>query len=90
QCNLHSSGFPFLLAVRTFFTGSGNFFWQWELYNWQWECLVHFIPNNPPLNLMLQLQLNHLPSESSSLLEACSRSSQLPDPSSEGSPSPQA
>nr|GEZ89495.1 RNA-directed DNA polymerase [Tanacetum cinerariifolium] len=31
--------------VATFFTGSGNFFCQWELYNWQWECLVHFIPN---------------------------------------------
>nr|GEX83253.1 hypothetical protein [Tanacetum cinerariifolium] len=52
-CNLHSSGFSFLLAVGTFFTSSGNFllalgtfFWQWELYNWQWECLVHFIPNN--------------------------------------------
>nr|GEW33017.1 hypothetical protein [Tanacetum cinerariifolium] len=46
QCNLHSSGFSFLLAVTTFFTSSGNFFWQWELYNWQWECLVHFIPNS--------------------------------------------
>nr|GEW26589.1 retrotransposon protein [Tanacetum cinerariifolium] len=36
----------FLLAVGTFFTGSENFFWQWELYNWQWKCLVHFIPNS--------------------------------------------
>nr|GEZ96773.1 hypothetical protein [Tanacetum cinerariifolium]GFA25490.1 hypothetical protein [Tanacetum cinerariifolium] len=53
QCNLHSSGISFLLAVGTFFTGSKNFFWQWELHNWQWECLVQFIPNNPPLNLML-------------------------------------
>nr|GFA66989.1 hypothetical protein [Tanacetum cinerariifolium] len=26
-------------------TGSGKLFCQWELYNWQWECLVHFIPN---------------------------------------------
>nr|GEY53673.1 putative ribonuclease H-like domain-containing protein [Tanacetum cinerariifolium] len=33
------SGFSFLLAVATFFTDSGNFFCQWELYNWQWECL---------------------------------------------------
>nr|GEZ34340.1 uncharacterized mitochondrial protein AtMg00810-like [Tanacetum cinerariifolium] len=33
---------------------------------------------------------NHLPSESSSSLEACSRSLQVPDPSLEGSPSPQA
>nr|GEU96207.1 hypothetical protein [Tanacetum cinerariifolium] len=29
-----------LLAVGTFFTGSRNFICQWELYNWQWECLV--------------------------------------------------
>nr|GEW06918.1 2-(3-amino-3-carboxypropyl)histidine synthase subunit 2-like [Tanacetum cinerariifolium] len=48
QCNLHSSGFSFLLAVATFFTGSGNFFCQWELYNWQWKCLVHSIPNKIP------------------------------------------
>nr|GEZ43375.1 putative reverse transcriptase domain-containing protein [Tanacetum cinerariifolium] len=31
-CNLHSSGFSFLLVVGTFFTGSGNFLhWQWKL-----------------------------------------------------------
>nr|GEZ05702.1 putative ribonuclease H-like domain-containing protein [Tanacetum cinerariifolium] len=54
--NLPGSGIFFLLAVSTFFTSSGNFYCQWELYTWQWECLVHFIPNNPPLNLMLQLQ----------------------------------
>nr|GEX35544.1 hypothetical protein [Tanacetum cinerariifolium] len=30
----------FLLAVATFFAGSGKFFCQWELYNWQWECLI--------------------------------------------------
>nr|GEX18665.1 reverse transcriptase domain-containing protein [Tanacetum cinerariifolium] len=42
-------GFTFLLAVATFFTGSGKLFCQWELYNWQWECLVHFIPNNKDL-----------------------------------------
>nr|GEW15868.1 hypothetical protein [Tanacetum cinerariifolium] len=35
----------FLLAVGTNFTGSGKLFWQWELYSWQWECLMHFIPN---------------------------------------------
>nr|GFA95764.1 hypothetical protein [Tanacetum cinerariifolium] len=33
RCNLMSSGISFLLAVETFFTGSGNFFWQWELHN---------------------------------------------------------
>nr|GEV23969.1 reverse transcriptase domain-containing protein [Tanacetum cinerariifolium] len=44
-CNLPGSGFTFLLAVASFFTGSGKLFCQWELYNWQWECLVHFIPN---------------------------------------------
>nr|GEX67084.1 putative ribonuclease H-like domain-containing protein [Tanacetum cinerariifolium] len=27
-------GFTFLLAVASFYTGSGNFFCQWELYNW--------------------------------------------------------
>nr|GEY18457.1 hypothetical protein [Tanacetum cinerariifolium] len=56
MCHLPGSGFTFFLAVETFFTGSGKLFCQWELYNWQWESLVHFIPNNPPLNLMLQLQ----------------------------------
>nr|GEV37622.1 putative ribonuclease H-like domain-containing protein [Tanacetum cinerariifolium] len=45
MCNLPGSGFTFLLAVASFFTGSGKFFCQWELYNWQWECLAHFIPN---------------------------------------------
>nr|GEV89914.1 hypothetical protein [Tanacetum cinerariifolium] len=45
MCNLPGSGFTFLLAVASFFTGSGKFFCQWELYNWQWECLMHFIPN---------------------------------------------
>nr|GFA66587.1 hypothetical protein [Tanacetum cinerariifolium] len=40
----------FSLAVGTFFTGSENFFWQWELHNWQWECLVHFIPNKKALD----------------------------------------
>nr|GEV34410.1 reverse transcriptase domain-containing protein [Tanacetum cinerariifolium] len=46
KCNLPGSGFTFLLAVASFFTGSRKLFCQWELYNWQWECLVHFIPNN--------------------------------------------
>nr|GEW93090.1 reverse transcriptase domain-containing protein [Tanacetum cinerariifolium] len=45
KCNLPGSGFTFLLTVASFCTGSGNFFCQLELYNWQWECLVHFIPN---------------------------------------------
>nr|GEZ94107.1 hypothetical protein [Tanacetum cinerariifolium] len=41
-----------LLAVTTLSSGSvilllavGSSFWQWELSNHQWECLVHFIPN---------------------------------------------
>nr|GEX24280.1 hypothetical protein [Tanacetum cinerariifolium] len=41
------SGISILLAVGTPSTGSRNLFCQWELYNWQWECLVHFIPNTP-------------------------------------------
>nr|GEZ51250.1 hypothetical protein [Tanacetum cinerariifolium] len=45
QCDLFGSGISLLLAVGTNFTRSGKFFWQWELYSWQWECLVHFIPN---------------------------------------------
>nr|GEU29067.1 ribonuclease H-like domain-containing protein [Tanacetum cinerariifolium] len=40
-------------GVGTFFTGSGNFFWQWELHNWQWECLVYFIPNMNNKNCVL-------------------------------------
>nr|GEX79103.1 putative reverse transcriptase domain-containing protein [Tanacetum cinerariifolium] len=31
KCNLPGSGFTFLLAVATFFTGSGKLFCQWEL-----------------------------------------------------------
>nr|GEV67520.1 hypothetical protein [Tanacetum cinerariifolium] len=38
-CDLPGSDFSFLLAVTSFFTGSGKLFFQWELYNWQWECL---------------------------------------------------
>nr|GEW92008.1 hypothetical protein [Tanacetum cinerariifolium] len=49
------SGFSNLLAVATTFTGSGNLYYQWELLTWQWECLMHFILNNPLLNLMLLL-----------------------------------
>nr|GEZ60199.1 hypothetical protein [Tanacetum cinerariifolium] len=39
------SGISNLLAVATTFTGSGNLYCQWEHLTWQWECLVHFIPN---------------------------------------------
>nr|GEW42724.1 putative reverse transcriptase domain-containing protein [Tanacetum cinerariifolium] len=39
------SGISYLLAVATIFTGSGNLYCQWELLTWQWECLMHFIPN---------------------------------------------
>nr|GEV17265.1 RNA-directed DNA polymerase [Tanacetum cinerariifolium] len=31
KCNLPGNGFTFLLAVATFFTGSGKLFCQWEL-----------------------------------------------------------
>nr|GEY16379.1 integrase, catalytic region, zinc finger, CCHC-type, peptidase aspartic, catalytic [Tanacetum cinerariifolium] len=34
ECDLSGSGFSFLLAVASFFSGSGKFFWQWELCNW--------------------------------------------------------
>nr|GFC39747.1 hypothetical protein [Tanacetum cinerariifolium] len=44
-----------LLAVGTPSTGSGNLYCQWELSPGSRKCLVHFIPNNPPLNLMLLL-----------------------------------
>nr|GEV09140.1 hypothetical protein [Tanacetum cinerariifolium] len=40
------SGISSLLAVATTFTGSGNLYCQWEHLTWQWECLVHFIPNS--------------------------------------------
>nr|GEZ62632.1 hypothetical protein [Tanacetum cinerariifolium] len=55
DCNLPGSGISFLLPVATFFTSSGNFFCRWELYTWQWECLVHFIPNksDPRVPLIL-------------------------------------
>nr|GEW42321.1 hypothetical protein [Tanacetum cinerariifolium] len=49
KCDLSGSGISLLLAVGTNFTGSGKLFWQWELYSWQWECLVHFIPNSKVL-----------------------------------------
>nr|GEY12125.1 hypothetical protein [Tanacetum cinerariifolium] len=39
------SGISNLLAVATTFTGRGNLYCQWEHLTWQWECLVHFIPN---------------------------------------------
>nr|GEY57247.1 copia protein [Tanacetum cinerariifolium] len=55
-CNLPGSGFSFLLTVATFFTSSGNFFCQWELYTWQWECLVQFIPNNQEMDEHWKLQ----------------------------------
>nr|GEY30007.1 hypothetical protein [Tanacetum cinerariifolium] len=46
-CNLPSSGFTFLLAVASFFTGSGKLFCQRKLYNWQWECLIVMANPNP-------------------------------------------
>nr|GEV35349.1 hypothetical protein [Tanacetum cinerariifolium] len=39
------SGISNLLAVATTLTGSENLYCQWEHLTWQWECLVHFIPN---------------------------------------------
>nr|GEZ80417.1 hypothetical protein [Tanacetum cinerariifolium] len=43
-CNRPGSGFSFLLAVATFFTSSGNFFWQWELYTWK-SSVENLVPN---------------------------------------------
>nr|GEZ89196.1 hypothetical protein [Tanacetum cinerariifolium] len=34
QNNNQNSGFTFLMAVASFYTGSENFFCQWKLYNW--------------------------------------------------------
>nr|GEU99223.1 ribonuclease H-like domain-containing protein [Tanacetum cinerariifolium] len=31
-----------------FSSGSGNFFWQWELHNWQWECLAFYSQQSSP------------------------------------------
>nr|GEY66071.1 hypothetical protein [Tanacetum cinerariifolium] len=39
-CSLPGNGFTFLLAMASFFTGSGKLFCQWELYNWQWGRIV--------------------------------------------------
>nr|GEV02984.1 putative reverse transcriptase domain-containing protein [Tanacetum cinerariifolium] len=50
------SGISILLAVGTPSTGSGNLYCQWEHITWQWECLVHFIPNSlPKIIRVLQL-----------------------------------
>nr|GEX63944.1 hypothetical protein [Tanacetum cinerariifolium] len=56
------AGFSFLLAVATIFSGSGKFFWQWELCNWKWECLVHYIPNTHHEEHVMHdnIQLNHV------------------------------
>nr|GEZ13318.1 hypothetical protein [Tanacetum cinerariifolium] len=48
------SGISNLLAVATTFTGSGNLYCQWEHLTWQWECLVHFIPNTRRIQQYLQ------------------------------------
>nr|GEX39226.1 ribonuclease H-like domain, reverse transcriptase, RNA-dependent DNA polymerase [Tanacetum cinerariifolium] len=51
------------------------FFWQWYLsslavgscsvsgnsYNWQWECLVHFIPNKSDLSSLVSSTSSNLP-----------------------------
>nr|GEX89562.1 hypothetical protein [Tanacetum cinerariifolium] len=50
------SGISNLLAVATTFTGSGNLYCQWEYLTWQWECLVHFIPNR-----IREERFDHLP-----------------------------
>nr|GFC47533.1 hypothetical protein [Tanacetum cinerariifolium] len=70
-CDLSGSGFSFLLAVASFSSGSGKFFWQWELCNWQWECLVHFIPNIFIVSTSLKrlLVVPRLSHESTSSLE---------------------
>nr|GEW31918.1 MAK10-like protein [Tanacetum cinerariifolium] len=87
ECNPLSSGFSFLLAVATFFTGSGNFFCQWELITGSGNAF--HLADLDNLQSCISSKSDHLPSASSSPLKACSRSSQVPDPSLEGSPSPQ-
>nr|GEW18335.1 hypothetical protein [Tanacetum cinerariifolium] len=79
-------GFSFLLAVGTFFTDSGNSITGSgnALY------AINHLANLDNLQSSISSKSDHLPSESSSPLTACSRSLQLPDPSSEGSPSLQA
>nr|GFB24816.1 reverse transcriptase domain-containing protein [Tanacetum cinerariifolium] len=79
ECNLPGSDFTFLLAVASFYTGSGNFFCQWELYNWQWECLMHFIPNINlrPLSIWRKISLPELTSKQM-ILELADRSTTRP------------
>nr|GEX60105.1 hypothetical protein [Tanacetum cinerariifolium] len=63
------SGISYLLAVATIFTDSGNLYCQWELLTWQWECLVHFIPNRSPKdtrrNIPVETQRRNVPVETS-------------------------
>nr|GEY74998.1 hypothetical protein [Tanacetum cinerariifolium] len=56
-----SSGYTSSLAVGKCISSGNSFaltvakYLAWDLHNWQWNDLEHFIPNNPPLNLMLHL-----------------------------------
>nr|GEY52431.1 hypothetical protein [Tanacetum cinerariifolium] len=85
----------FLLAVGTNFTGSGKLFWQWDLYSWQiksfsGEDAFNHLAVLENLQCCISSEPNHLPSMNNCPLEACSKSSQVLDPSLGGSPSPQA
>nr|GEX68045.1 hypothetical protein [Tanacetum cinerariifolium] len=79
-----------------FFFGSGillqavgSSFWQWKLSNQQRECLdaINHLAVLESLQSCKSSKLDHLPYVKNSSLEACSRSLQGLDPSSEDSPS---
>nr|GEX68936.1 reverse transcriptase domain-containing protein [Tanacetum cinerariifolium] len=74
QWDLHSSGsgntlhwqWELILPWDLHSSGSGNtLYWQWELilpvgtFSWQWECLVHFIPNNKGQKAFFDKQMFH-------------------------------
>nr|GEZ72424.1 hypothetical protein [Tanacetum cinerariifolium] len=71
------SGISILLAVATIFTGSGNLYRQWELLTWQWECLVHFIPNTV-LSLVITVCTSAMTNSQRSCLRTVSLTVLLP------------
>nr|GFA00784.1 hypothetical protein [Tanacetum cinerariifolium] len=80
------SGISNLLVVGTTFTGNGNnIHWQWELIlpvgtlSWQWECLVHFIPNKILETLLPSTSLHTLKIASTqALIDAVTAALPLP------------
>nr|GEV12004.1 reverse transcriptase domain-containing protein [Tanacetum cinerariifolium] len=79
--------------IRIFLSGN-NLHWQWELtlpvgtLTWQWECLdaINHLVVLESLQSCKSSKLDHLPYVNNSPLEACSRSLQGLDPSSEDIP----